>query len=49
MNSGDRTACRCTGKMDKTSRVALAVVIDQLKVGREGNRGLLIVAEMAGV
>ena len=49
MNSGDRTACRCTGKMDKTSRVALAVVTEQLKVGCEENGGLLIVAEMTGV
>ena len=49
MNSGDRTTCRCTGKTDKTSRVALAVVIGQLKVGHKENGGLLIVAEITGV
>ena len=49
MNSGDRTACRHPGKMDKTSSVVLAVVIDQLKVGRKENGGLLIVAEMTGM
>ena len=41
MNSGDRTTCRCTGKTDKTSRVALAVVIGQLKVGHKENGGEL--------
>lgn len=49
MNSGDRTACGRTGETDKTSPAVLAVVTEQLKVGRKGNGGLLIVAEMTGV